>query len=354
MKTDAEWSQKVSRTQYRENSHVSTPGLAHVPRILSLPVDPAAPKAQAFVQKFNYPYTRKEIEKYRAKAANGGDKGGKKELTLPESVQKTIDICKGVFSKDLLPEIIRMRKGRMLFSSEEDALLAIGVSRFGPDDWNEIQAYCLPTRTVRQLKARYTFLISRRAPETDVKRHYLSPIQPLKLIERELLVTGFKQHGAAFQHMLERVFPRYPKALVTRTWDALHAIEQIPVSYAEACEMAPAPVFEDPPPVLRTDVILCRHAHAEVDLYTIAGAGLDYLEQSIRLLQNERNLPSKDLRSRLSKGLQHAVVGGKICPLYAHSRIGPKNTLDVSGAMPKRKVEAIEGLAQQRQKRLRV
>lgn len=113
MKNDAEWAQKTARTLHRENSHHWTAGLALVPKILSLPVDPAAPKAQAFIQKFNYPYTRKEVDKYRSKTATMTDeeksKRGKKELTLPESVQKTIDVCKTVFSKELIPEIIRSR-----------------------------------------------------------------------------------------------------------------------------------------------------------------------------------------------------------------------------------------------------
>jgi hypothetical protein len=110
MKSDAEWAQKTARTLHRENSHHWTPGLALIPKILSQAVDPAAPKAQAFIKKFNYPWTRKEIEKYRAKLPTLSDqekKESKKELTLPESVQKTIHLCKGLFTQELLPEIIR-------------------------------------------------------------------------------------------------------------------------------------------------------------------------------------------------------------------------------------------------------
>jgi hypothetical protein len=110
MKSDAEWAQKTARTLHRENSHHWTPGLALIPKILSQAVDPAAPKAQAFIKKFNYPWTRKEIEKYRAKLPTMSEqdkKESKKVLTLPESVQKTIHLCKGLFTEELLPEIIK-------------------------------------------------------------------------------------------------------------------------------------------------------------------------------------------------------------------------------------------------------
>lgn len=163
---------------------------------------------------------------------------------------------------------------------------------------------------------------------------------------------GIAQHGAHFRNVLERVFPRYPKALLTRTWDALHALDQVQISFAEACEMGPA--VDDPgPQSFRTDMIVCRHV--DLDMYTVAGSGLEYIEQSMRLMLKERNLPSKDLRSRLSKGLQHAVIGGKICPLYSQCRIGPKDIFDMP-AIPKRKIEAVDAvaLAEQRKKRLRI
>jgi hypothetical protein len=244
----------------------------------------------------------------------------------------------------------------MLFLPQEDELLAIGIAQFGADDWNEVQAYCLPTRTTKHLRARYKLLTSRRGPDNSVRRIYLNQIHPLNLAEREMLVTGVRQIGPNFCNLLERVFPRSPKALLARTWDALHNLEQVPISFTSSCEQVPALPEDSAPPALHSDVILCRHIDSEI--HTVAGAGLDYIEQSVRLMLKERNLPSKDLRSRLSKGLQHAVIGGKICPLYSQSCIGPKlrDPLDLS-AVPKRKVEAVDAIAMatdHRKKRLKV
>ncbi|KAI9021172.1 hypothetical protein DFJ74DRAFT_672120 [Hyaloraphidium curvatum] len=358
MKTDGEWAQKLARTQQRENSHFWLPGLALVPKILQMPVDQAAPKAAVFIQKFAYPYTRKEIAKYRTKLEKEAEgaktkeaRGGRKELILPESVQKTIDMCKGVFVPELVPQIIRMRKGRLIMMPEEDSLLALGIFKFGSDDWNEIQAYCLPTRTSKQLKARHKNLVCRRGPDNEVKRMHLNQVQPLKLIEKELLITGVREYGPAFRNVVDRVFPRFPKALISRTWDSLHASEQVPCSFGESASAAPTPCDEGPVVAPSSDVILCRHG--ETDHYTIAGAGLEYIEINLRLLLKERGLPGKDVRSRLSKNLLHAVIGGKTYSLNSTCRVGPREPPNVP-VVAKRKQDMFDFLAEQRKKRIRV
>ena len=59
--------------------------------------------------------------------------------------------------------------GRLLFTPAEDALLGLGLTRFGPHGLEQIRHHFLPTKTVSQLSNRKKNLASKRARPNPIK-----------------------------------------------------------------------------------------------------------------------------------------------------------------------------------------
>ncbi|ORX82833.1 hypothetical protein BCR32DRAFT_326680 [Anaeromyces robustus] len=216
-----------------KQSYFEIPGFDRLSRLFEIPYDNSSTKSRQFSRNFSRQYSKSEVIKYRT--ADDIDKRVKFKsivpVQLPESIEQMIEIYSDVFDPNLIPDILRVRRGRMRFLPIEDELLLAGLKRFGDDDWFSIRAYYLPTKTRKQLKTRYKNLISRRTPESPVKDWYLEQFKPLIYLEREVIQSCTQLYGKSFKVIIRDLFPHQPEFLLKRTWEELYTYGEVGYSW---------------------------------------------------------------------------------------------------------------------------
>jgi len=224
---------KVNDKAQPKKSYFEIPGFDRLPQLFDIPYDNSSTKSRQFSRNFSRQYSKSEVIKYRT--ADDIDKQVKFKsivpVQLPESIEQMIEIYSDVFDPALIPDILRVRRGRMRFLPIEDELLLAGLKRFGDDDWFSIRAYYLPTKTRKQLKTRYKNLISRRTPESPVKDWYLEQFKPLIYLEREVIQSGTQLYEKSFRVIIRDLFPHQPEFLLKRTWEELFTYGEINCSW---------------------------------------------------------------------------------------------------------------------------
>ena len=113
--------------------------------------------------------------------------------------------------------------GTVQFTKAEDALLLIGLKRFGCESgsWERIRAHVLPTKQTNDIRARYKRLIGRYEEVNDVKSWKLSLATDLSSEETELLHKGVKYFGTRFDLIAEKVLTDRSEAELKRAYDKL-------------------------------------------------------------------------------------------------------------------------------------
>ena len=113
--------------------------------------------------------------------------------------------------------------GAVQFTKAEDALLLIGLKRFGCESgsWERIRAHVLPTKQTNDIRARYKRLIGRYEEGNDVKSWKLSLATDLSSEETELLQKGVKYFGTRFDLISEKVLTERSEAELKRAYDKL-------------------------------------------------------------------------------------------------------------------------------------
>mmetsp|Transcript_20934 Transcript_20934/g.52676 ORF Transcript_20934/g.52676 Transcript_20934/m.52676 type:complete len:715 (+) Transcript_20934:287-2431(+) len=127
---------------------------------------------------------------------------------------------KGFFDPQFEPQHISQRTRGDGFTSTEDALLAIGLERFGLQ-YQNIQRHFLPSKSVQQLKLRVKN--SRRIPSSRVARAHAKLRDPLNPDEVSAVRAGLAKYGKRkdrWKLVSSECIPRIPASLLPKYWAA--------------------------------------------------------------------------------------------------------------------------------------
>ncbi|OQR81928.1 hypothetical protein THRCLA_11282, partial [Thraustotheca clavata] len=119
-----------------------------------------------------------------------------------------------------------------VFTESEDRLLVHGVKRSGAKiNWNAIQKNFLPTKSTEDLRARYRFLSSAKAPQNPVKA-FISSFPPRRvapwLIEEEIrILRGMLAFGEderrKFSKIATQLLPHRSRNEIRKKWGRMQA-----------------------------------------------------------------------------------------------------------------------------------
>ncbi|EDV27028.1 uncharacterized protein TRIADDRAFT_54540 [Trichoplax adhaerens] len=107
----------------------------------------------------------------------------------------------------------QQEKFRVKFTTAEDSLLAIGLSKFNKK-WNLIHEHLLPTKTAKQIRIRCKNLASGRSPDNIVKHYYkkkeLLPLPDVPTCTKNLIPQWYQQKNLNMQcTRIRRLMPLY-------------------------------------------------------------------------------------------------------------------------------------------------
>jgi hypothetical protein len=108
----------------------------------------------------------------------------------------------------------------------EDALLLMGLKKFGLANWEMIQAQFLPTRTTRQIMVRFKNLSARRAPTNPIKDFVNTLWRPLSKAEEDLIYRGVQRFGRDFKKISSHYLPHRPPTILRNLFEQLNDIRR--------------------------------------------------------------------------------------------------------------------------------
>ena len=109
------------------------------------------------------------------------------------------------------------------FSETEDALLLIGLKKFGRNNVRSIRAYCLPGKSTRTISARIKNRLYIQSKPNEIRNYLLMPFKPMNECERQVLYWGVKEFGRHFKSIAQKVFNYMPDYLIRSVWDELYS-----------------------------------------------------------------------------------------------------------------------------------
>ncbi|CAH0482249.1 unnamed protein product [Peronospora belbahrii] len=125
----------------------------------------------------------------------------------------------------------KRRKSKKGYSATEDTLLAHGTKRFGTqaDSWDQIRAHFLPTKTTKNLRHRYKYLISPKTGMSAVKALHLRAAPQHHnnswLLEEDLRIArGFIEvHNEKFpfSRLSKSYLPHRSRLEIRKRWERL-------------------------------------------------------------------------------------------------------------------------------------
>lgn len=108
------------------------------------------------------------------------------------------------------------------FLKSEDALLLLGLKKFGLANWEMIQAQLLPIRSSRQLYIRYKNLVARRAASNPIKDFVAQLWRPLSKAEEDLIYRGVLRFGRDFKLISSHFLPHRPPTILRNLWGRMN------------------------------------------------------------------------------------------------------------------------------------
>ncbi|KAI8913597.1 hypothetical protein EDD86DRAFT_201005 [Gorgonomyces haynaldii] len=145
-----------------------------------------------------------------------------------------LDLFADAFDPQLKPQFSQ-KDYRNRFSDSEDKLLLLGLTKFGTQDIGTIRAYCLPPKSVKEIKTRITNLrYNRKRKESEIKNFMLQPFKPMNESELQLLYHGIISFQGVFRNLCQYVFNYIPDVLIKANWDWLYQCGRVPISWDQA------------------------------------------------------------------------------------------------------------------------
>ncbi|KAI8612954.1 hypothetical protein BC830DRAFT_517508 [Chytriomyces sp. MP71] len=151
---------------------------------------------------------------------------------LFEGLFKLQEICRTGWSVELVPNILRMRKKKVLdFLPHEDALLLRGLICFGAADLDSIRALCLPSKTIAAISGRIKALTARGKEGNALKSLLLRPFKPLTILEKDLMRVGIATNGHGHLPKLLKLFRHHPLPILRAEWERMHMLQEIATTF---------------------------------------------------------------------------------------------------------------------------
>lgn len=123
------------------------------------------------------------------------------------------------FNNNYLPTSEKLKAGRLNFTEAEDRLLALGLQKYGTQDWKSIVQFLLPTKTEKQLTNRYKNMSSTRGADNNpIKLYNHTKKQPFTEEEKVLLNEGIKKYGNNWEAIHTNLLPHRKPNSIKKYW----------------------------------------------------------------------------------------------------------------------------------------
>lgn len=123
------------------------------------------------------------------------------------------------FENSILPKVEKVKGGRLNFTEAEDRLLALGLQKYGTQDWKSIVQFYLPTKTEKQLTNRYKNMSSTRGADNNpIKIYNHTKKQPISDEEKQLIQDGVKKYGNNWELIHLNLLPHRKPNSIKKYW----------------------------------------------------------------------------------------------------------------------------------------
>ncbi|KAI9345633.1 hypothetical protein BDR26DRAFT_141826 [Obelidium mucronatum] len=226
---------------YGPTSYHNTTPIFKLDQIISLPAPtrrmPRSALSREFVRVMNYQLTeteyRERLQRSQKKNISAKNQVASSITTAPlfEGLTKLADIFRREWNRDLIPDILRVRRKKAEFLKMEDLLLIRGVISFGVNDIKGIRAHCLPGKTVDAIEGRIKSLRARSNEEKDnaLKAMLLKPFKPVTILEKDIMRHGIQQRGASVFPQLLHLFPHHPVLIIEQLWMSMQMMGEVTI-----------------------------------------------------------------------------------------------------------------------------